>query len=124
MTARFGILLAGILLAGCGGQEYTIRPAATAHPEIDCRPWPRPPVLVLTDVEPEAQADGWKLDHQEYLNVYSENKQTIGHMQGTREVARYFVRCINEFNEMVGKMNAAKAAPAADDEADDGASSS
>lgn len=95
-------------LTGCGGEEYTIRPTATAHPEIDCRPWPRPPVLVLTDVEPEAQADGWKLDHQEYLSVYSENKQSIAHMKGAREVAAYFIRCEAQFNEKVRKMNAAQ----------------
>ena len=101
----FVILTSALVLSGCGGPEYTVRPTATAHPEIDCRPWPRPPVLVLTDVEPEALADGWKLDHQEYLSVYSENKQSIAHMKGAREVAAYFIRCEAAFNEKVRKMN-------------------
>lgn len=103
-----GLVCIPILLSSCGTQPPQIECADPQfeYRKIDCRPYPMPTSIENRDIEPEPLADGWKLTHTQYMDVYQAYQNFESYMRQTREIARYFGDCIREFNRSADKLNA------------------
>ena len=104
------LLISLFLLSACGGlgikkTEVEVHVDKVEVPELDCRPYPKPDVLILGDVEPQSREDGWFISHEDYKKLSDMWDMMIQYMTHTRSIARYFVECIEQYNELIDSYN-------------------
>ena len=98
------------LLAACGGfgartTDVSVHVQDIEIPEIDCRPFPRPSLLELGDIEPQSRADGWLISHEDYKELSDMWDATILYMKQTRAIAKYFADCIENYNRSLAELD-------------------
>ena len=97
------------LLAACSGfdartTDVSVHVQDIGVPELDCRPYPRPSLLELGDIEPRSQADGWFISHEDYKELSDMWDATILYMKQTRAIAKYFADCIENYNRSLAEL--------------------
>lgn len=96
-------------LSACGSigartTDVSLHVSDNEIPRIDCRPYPRPGVLELGDIEPQSRADGWFISHEDYKELSDMWDATILYMKQTRAIASYFADCIGNYNRSLAEL--------------------